>query len=214
MQSQNSFDTKKSTLPLVRILVILGTAILVSFLLYFFSESNVVVVANSVEVVDSAYEVEEWIPELPVRLVIPAIAVDAPVQYVGLAETGTGEMGVPDNFTDVGWYKDGIRPGMRGSAVIAGHYNGKETPQAVFFDLHTLKVGDEVVIMSADRIEDIFQVVKIETYDYDASTNDIFISTDGKKRLNLITCSGDWLPEAKLYNKRTVVFTELLTDVE
>lgn len=163
---------------------------------------------------ETTFEPEEWIPELPVRLIIPTIGVDAEVQYVGLAESGTGAMGVPSNFTDVGWYKDGVRPGMRGSAVIAGHYNGKNTPRAVFYDLNTLKVGDEVVIMSAERIEDIYFVVKIETYDYDAVTTDVFISTDGKKRLNLITCGGDWMPESKLFNKRTVVFTELLTDVE
>lgn len=163
---------------------------------------------------ENVFESEEWIPELPVRLVIPTIDVDAVVQYVGLDEDGTGAMGVPDNFTDVGWYKEGVRPGMEGSAVMAGHYNGKNTPRAVFYDLDTLQVGDEVVVMSAERIEDIYFVVKIETYDYDELTTDVFISTDGKKRLNLITCAGDWMPESKLYNKRTVVFTELLTDVE
>jgi LPXTG-site transpeptidase (sortase) family protein len=159
-------------------------------------------------------EEREWIPELPVRLVIPAIDVDAEVQYVGVDEDGTGEMEVPSNFTDVGWYKHGVRPGMRGSAVIAGHYNGKGIPEAVFYDLHTLEIGDEVVIMSAERIEEIFQVVKIETYAYDAPTTEIFMSTDEKKRLNLITCSGEWLSDENQYNKRTVVFTELLTDVE
>lgn len=159
-------------------------------------------------------EVREWVPELPVRLVIPAIGVDAVVQYVGLDPEGTGEMAVPSNFTDVGWYKHGVRPGMRGSAVITGHLNGKEVPKAVFYDLHTLKVGDEVVIMSAERIEDIFEVVRIATYDHDDSAADVFLSTDRKKRLNLITCSGDWLSEQDQYNKRTVVFTELLTNVE
>jgi sortase A len=216
MQSQNGFDIRRSMTSPLKILFLLVAAVLAVFLFYLFSESSSSVIAesDSIQVVDKAYEAEEWIPELPVRLVIPAINVDAPVQYVGLDETGTGEMGVPNNFTDVGWYKNGVRPGMRGSAVIAGHYNGKMTPKAVFYDLHTLEVGDEVVIMSANRIEDIFHVVKIETYAHDASTSDVFISTDGKKRLNLITCSGDWLPEVKLYDQRTVVFTELLTDIE
>ena len=136
------------------------------------------------------------------------------VQYVGLSTDGTGEMAVPSNFTDVGWYMEGVRPGMHGSAVMAGHYNGKGIPEAVFYDLDTLQVGDEVVIMSAERVENIFYVTRVETYDYDADTTDVFITTDGKARLNLITCGGEWLPEEKAYNKRTVVFTELLTDVE
>jgi LPXTG-site transpeptidase (sortase) family protein len=162
----------------------------------------------------ASYEYGTWVPELPVRLIIPSIDVDAPVQYVGLDASGTGEMEVPSNFTDVGWYKHGVRPGMRGSAVIAGHLNGREVAEAVFYDLHTLEVGDEVVIMSAERVEDIFFVVKVETYDYNEATEDVFVSTDGKARLNLITCGGKWLPNEKVYDKRTVVFTELLTDVE
>jgi hypothetical protein len=176
------------------------------------SDSNVVAI-DIPEVAEAAPPIE-WIPELPVRLVISAIEVDAEVQYVGLDQSGTGEMGVPSNFTDVAWYKDGVRPGMRGSAVIAGHYNGKDTPEAVFYDLSNLQIGDEVIIMSAERIEDIFRVVKVETYAYDGPTTDVFISTDGKKRLNLITCGGGWLSEEGTYNERTVVFTELLTDVE
>lgn len=153
-----------------------------------------------------------WVPELPVRLLIPAIDVDAVVQPVGRLPGGA--MDVPTNFTDVGWYKEGVRPGARGSAVIAGHLNGKGVPEAVFFNLDKLVVGDEVVIMSAERIEDIFVVVYIETYDYEAATETIFSNTDGKVRLNLITCGGEWLSDEKQYSSRTVVFTEQLTDVE
>lgn len=157
---------------------------------------------------------EEWVPELPVRIVIPALGIDAPVQPVGLAPDGTGAMDVPSNFTDVGWYTAGVRPGMRGSAVMAGHYNGRGVPEAVFYDLDTLQIGDKVVVMSEERIEDIFVVVKIATYEYDAPTDEVFVSTDGKARLNLITCGGEWLPEVDLYRHRTVVFTEQLTNVE
>ncbi len=156
----------------------------------------------------------EWAPELPVRLVIDAIGVDASIQYVGLNPDQPTEMDVPSNFTDVGWYQPGVRPGMRGSAVMTGHYNGRTVPEAVFYNLSKLQVGDEVVIMSAERVEDIFQVVQVATYAHDASTTEVFSSTDGKKRLNLITCGGEWLADAQVYNERTVVFTELLTDTE
>jgi len=157
---------------------------------------------------------DEWVSELPVRLLIPAINLNAEVQHIGLAPDNSGEMDVPSNFTDVGWYQPGTRPGMRGSAVIAGHYNGKSIPKAVFYDLGKLKVGDEVIIMSAERIEDIFYVVRVETYDYDAPTEEVFLSDDGKARLNLITCGGKWLSEKNVFDKRTVVFTQSMTDVE
>jgi len=194
--------------------VAIGLNVVVAFGLLLPSLSPSDTLALSSVESQAVHEQPEWIPELPVRLVIPAINVDAHVQYVGLDQGGGGEMDVPSNFTDVGWYQDGVRPGMRGSAVIAGHLDGKDVPQAVFYDLSKLKVGDEVVIMSEERIEDIFHVVKIETYDYDAPTTDVFRSVDGKARLNLITCGGEWLSAESLYNKRTVVFTERVTDVE
>lgn len=192
----------------ISVLVVLGFSLFPSATTESFEAPS-----NSLQVV-AVHEQREWIPELPVRLVIPAIEVDAKVQHVGLSPDDNEEMDVPSNFTDVGWYQHGVRPGMRGSAVIAGHLNGKEVPEAVFYDLHTLQIGDEIVIMSEERIEDIFYVVKIETYAYDAPTDEVFVSTDGKARLNLITCSGEWLPEDSVYNQRTVVFAERFTDVE
>lgn len=148
---------------------------------------------------------------LPVRLIIPAIQLSAAVQSLGLDANGTGDMAVPTNFTDVGWYELGTRPGMSGSAVIAGHYNGKNTREAVFYDLNTLQIGDEVLIVTEASTTQVFIVVRIETYAYDAYAGEVFFSTDGKQRLNLITCGGVWMPENKLYDKRTVVFTELRT---
>lgn len=181
---------------------------------YAVSTSPVVVSAIVEEITSTSYDYPLWVPELPVRLVIPTLGVDATVQYVGLAADGSGEMAVPSNFTDVGWYEPGVRPGMKGSAVITGHLNGRDEPEAVFFDLHTLDVGDEIVIMSAERIEDIFVVVAVKVFDYDAPTDEVFVSRDGKARLNLITCGGEWLVDEGVYNRRTVVFAELLTDVE
>ena len=46
-------------------------------------------------------------------------------------------MGVPTNFTDVGWYRYGPAPGTPGNAVIDGHLDGKSVPEAVFYNLGT-----------------------------------------------------------------------------
>lgn len=146
----------------------------------------------------------------PVRLLIPAIKVKAKVQTVGLVPNGVSEMSVPDNFTDVGWYGLGTLPGQPGSAVMVGHLNGKGVTEAVFYDLDQLVKGDQVIV--SDRFGQllIFTVVAVKIYDFDAPTQDIFLGDKSKVRLNLITCSGDWLVEKKLYDKRTVVFTELI----
>src|SRR6185437_12791823 len=50
--------------------------------------------------------------ELPVRVRIPRIGVDAPIETVGLEANGT--MGTPQSFSDVGWYGYGPTPGQAG----------------------------------------------------------------------------------------------------
>ncbi len=149
-------------------------------------------------------------PSLPARLIIPAISVNAVVQSVGLSWKGDGTMGIPSNFTDVAWYNQGPRPGMPGIAVINGHLDGKDVPQAVFYNLDKLKTGDLVEI--ADNKGNIlqFRVIGSKTYDYDAPTDDIFFGDSAKIRLNLITCTGDWNREHKVYEKRIVVTAELV----
>jgi len=151
------------------------------------------------------------IPGKPVRLLIPAIGVDAAIQSVGLSWTGNGTMGVPTNFTDVAWYNPGPLPGMPGSAVIDGHLDGKKVAKAVFYDLGNLKPGDIVNVLDGNGKMWRFSVINNRTYDYNATTSDVFSGDASKARLNLITCAGDWIKNQKLYDKRIVVFTELVT---
>jgi sortase A len=144
----------------------------------------------------------------PRELRIDAIEVDAKVQTIGV--TPKGNLGIPTNFTDVGWYKDGPFPGQKGSAVIVGHLNGPKIPHAVFYELDKLKVDDIVTVVDGSGNTLTFKVVKSKIYNYDASTEEIFDNDRSKARLNLITCTGDWIQSQKLYNKRLVVFTELV----
>lgn len=149
-------------------------------------------------------------PADPVRVRIPAIGVDAAVQKVGLTASGT--MGIPTNYTDIAWYKDGPLPGAPGSAVIDGHLDGINTPRAVFYDLEKLKPGDLVEVEDANGKTRMFRVVESKYYDYKASsTQEIFWGDASKARLNLITCTGDWIKANRTYDERVVVFTELVT---
>jgi len=175
------------------------------------NQNNSFVATTSVQTIRSGVGGSFEQPGHPSRLIIPAIGVDAHVQSVGLAWQGNGQMGIPTNFTDVAWYKDGPLPGMPGSAVIDGHLDGKDTPRAVFYDLGKLEEGDlvEVIDTSGKRLE--FRVVKIASYDYNADSTEIFFSDSSRSRLNLITCGGDWITSEKTYQERIVVFTELVT---
>ncbi len=143
---------------------------------------------------------------LPVRLAISNIGVDAAIEYVGVALDGT--MGVPKGPDNVAWFRFGPRPGEVGSAVIAGHYGWKDNRPAAFDKISTLRKGDTLSVQD-DRGETItFVVRESRLYDPKADATEIFVSTDGKSHLNLITCEGVWDPVSKSYSKRLVVFTD------
>jgi sortase (surface protein transpeptidase) len=145
---------------------------------------------------------------LPSRLVIPSIGVNAPVESVGMHWRNNGTMGIPSNFTNVAWYNGGPMPGMPGNAVIAGHLDGVNTPEAVLYNLKDLKPGDTVEVIDQGGATMRFKVVSTKLYNYDAATTEIFIGNASKSRLNIITCAGEWDAVKKNYSQRLVVFTE------
>jgi sortase (surface protein transpeptidase) len=149
-------------------------------------------------------------PAQPVRLSIPVIGVNAVIQSVGLSWRGDGSMGVPTNFTDVGWYNKGPLPGAPGNAVIVGHVDGKDVPKAVFYDLSKLNPGDLIEVLSKDGKTLQFQVIVIKSYAYTDPATEVFAGDASKARLNLITCGGNWIKDKKSYDQRIVVFTELV----
>lgn len=149
--------------------------------------------------------VEEVVPGSPVRLIIPAINVNAGVQNVGV--TPKGDMEVPSNTTDVGWFDLGPRPGEIGSSVIAGHFDGKSGEKGVFFDLYKLKEGDKLYVENDKGITISFRVLGSRIY-YPGYADDVFSRNDGTY-LNLITCDGVWDGAKKTFSKRLVVSAEI-----
>lgn len=143
---------------------------------------------------------------VPSRLRIPLLGIDARVQLVG--RTIAGAMATPNNFTDVGWYTGGPRPGEQGSAVITGHLDNALSLDGVFKRLGDLRIGDEVYVDTATGEHVLFRVIKIALYPYQkVPLNEVFSQTDGTY-LNLITCAGTWLPKQRSYDHRLVVYTE------
>lgn len=143
---------------------------------------------------------------VPVRLIIPRIGVDAAVEDVGL--TSGRDMASPSGPATVGWYKFGARPGNRGSAVIDGHSGYADGRRAAFDDLPQLKVGDKLYVEDARGKRLLFVVRATKLYARDASAADVFAPTT-RRRLNLITCTGDFDVSAGTHSERLVVFAEL-----
>ena len=142
----------------------------------------------------------------PKELVIPSLQVRAPIEAVGKTEDGA--MDVPQNVWNVAWYEPGPKPGEKGQAVIAGHYDSKTGP-AVFVYLSKLQLGDEVQIIDTSGKTKTFVVYNKEIYDRDSfPISQVFGDADAPY-LNLITCDGIFNKQAETYSKRIVVFTRL-----
>lgn len=140
------------------------------------------------------------------RLKIPKIGVDAVIEDVGLLPNG--EMGVPGNTTNVGWFSLGTRPGEIGSAVITGHVNLETGAAAVFTNLNQLVVGDKLLVENGKGVVAPFVVREKRSFD-PGYADEVFTSSSGS-HLNLVTCEGVWNNVQKSYSKRLVVFADKL----
>ncbi len=150
----------------------------------------------------STYQIQE----LPVRLIIPTINVNTNIQHLGI--TTSGEMEIPSNAVDVGWFKLGPHPGEIGNAVIAGHFNGENDEAGVFANLYKLKKGDRVYVKSNKGITVTFIVRETRLYD-PGLAGEVFSLNDEIAHLNLVTCDGVWDGVKKSYSKRLVVFADI-----
>lgn len=142
----------------------------------------------------------------PTKLEIPSLKVDAPIEDVGRLENG--QMGVPQDPDNIGWFEPGILPGAQGNAVMAGHIDSLTGP-AVFHNLAKLKQGDEVVVHGEEGEVIRFIVTKTESYPRnDAPVEEIF-GFNYSSGLTLITCIGEFNRDAQTHEERFVVYTEL-----
>lgn len=143
----------------------------------------------------------------PVRLEITNINLDTTIYAAGL--TSSGDMDISENPDQVAWYQLGPKPGEIGSAVIAGHYGWKDGHGSIFNNLNMLVKGDEVSVYDENGIKKTFVVQATQIYDPNADATKVFISTDKKAHLNLITCEGTWVNSKDSYSNRLVIFTDL-----
>jgi sortase (surface protein transpeptidase) len=141
---------------------------------------------------------------LPVRLAIPALGVNAPVEILGLLSDGS--MQAPVGWWDAGWYRYGPLPGQTGNAVIAGHLDSTTGP-ALFWRLTSLGGGDQVIVtLSSGQVEDFLVQRQVSYRDNSAPMGEIF-GPAATANLNLITCGGIWNAALHNYSNRTVIYT-------
>lgn len=149
---------------------------------------------------------------IPERLRIPELDIAAPIVAVGVEDDG--EMEVPEDVGDVGWYRHGPAPGEPGAAVIAGHVDSREQGRGAFFDLRRLEVGSRVEVTDSDGNTQRFDVVARRTYDKATLPADELFSREGSSQLVLITCGGDFDRDAGSYRENVVIYAQPSGQVE
>lgn len=130
----------------------------------------------------------------PVRLVIPAIDVDAPVQPVSLelVELG-GEMFFQWqvlNGYQAGWHNSSALLGQPGNTVLNGHHN---VYGEVFRNLVNLAIGDQVIVYDRERpyTYRVSQTELLPELNQPASvrqSNARWIEATADERITLVTC--------------------------
>jgi LPXTG-site transpeptidase (sortase) family protein len=142
----------------------------------------------------------------PVRLLIPAIGVDAPITVKGLRPDAV--MDVPDGPEDVAWYNFTARPGMGGNAVISGHLDYRNYGAAVFWRLKELREGDIVEVRLADGSVLRYQVSLRLSYDARLAPVPEIVGPTSREVVTLITCGGTFDSGSRSYSQRLVVRAE------
>ncbi len=164
-------------------------------------------IAETVQVIPQAHAEKDSTSDTPVSLSIPSIHLTTDIIPVGL--TAGGNMDVPNNFVQAGWYKYGAIPGQTGSAVIDGHVDNGAAISGVFKHLRTLATGDDIAVTSAAGNTLHFKVTEMNVYPYTSLPMANIVSREGSPRLTIITCHGTFIPSEKTYDQRLVVIAVL-----
>ena len=142
-------------------------------------------------------------PAPPTSITIASIRVRMPVLGVGVASDG--QMALPPNPADVGWYRYGPRPGdSAGATVLAAHIDAPGYGIGPLARLGELRQGDVITVVSGGTSR---RYVVSSTRQLEKTSLDLasLFARSGPARLHLITCGGDFDRAKRHYEQNVVV---------
>jgi LPXTG-site transpeptidase (sortase) family protein len=158
---------------------------------------------------------------MPVRIRIPSIGVDAPVDKIGLKAVMVNgkprlDMVTP-KFGRAGWFSPkpnrakgetpAPRPGESGPAVIAAHVDSRSGPD-VFARIKQMKRGDRIEVTDKDGTVHAFEMQRMKQTPKDQlPTDEIWGKTSGPA-LRLITCGGSFDKATGHYRDNVTIFAD------
>jgi|SRR4051794_7121681 len=142
----------------------------------------------------------------PVRVAVPDLGIDAPVDPVGVA--ADGQLQVPDDVDRVGWYRFGPPPGVSGNAVLAGHVDDARQGLGALAPLRRAELGTTVLITDNSGGSSRWRVVARELIDKQEVPLEAIFARGGPARLVLVTCGGPFDAGSRSYRDNVVVVAE------
>jgi LPXTG-site transpeptidase (sortase) family protein len=136
----------------------------------------------------------DWPSWQSIRLAIPALEIDAPIQPVGMISQLIGgkpaqQWSVPGEYS-VGWHDTSAPPGQPGNTVLNGHNN---VHGAVFRDLADLALGEQIILYN-DQRSYVYEITQRELFEERGqplkvrSMNARWIFPTSDERLTIVTC--------------------------
>jgi sortase (surface protein transpeptidase) len=125
---------------------------------------------------------------VPVRLIIPAIGVDAPLMRVGQVGHSVGVPPLGD-LNLAGWFDHTVTPGQTGPSLIDGHVDSY-AGRSVFFNLKNLKPADQIRVLRADGTTAVFRVTWVQIVTKAAFPWHAVLGPTSYPALRLVTCGG------------------------
>lgn len=146
-------------------------------------------------------------PDRPRALYIDKL--DIAARILPMSVNAAGSIQAPINIYDAGWYTGSVKPGETGAVFVDGHASGP-TREGLFAYLDTLKEGDTLRVEKGDGTELNYKVVQTEVVPLsDIDMKKVLLPHNGvTKGMNLMTCTGKWLPQEKTYDHRVVIYTQ------
>ena len=147
----------------------------------------------------------------PVSVSVPAIGINSPLIELGRNPDGTVEVpSLDDPDSKPGWYRNSPSPGTLGPAIILGHVDSRAFGPGVFYSLQDLQPGDPIDVARADGTVAEFAVDSVQTVQKsDFPTLEVYGNLD-HAGLRLITCGGEFDPNAHSYESNIIVFASLV----
>jgi LPXTG-site transpeptidase (sortase) family protein len=146
---------------------------------------------------------------LPVRITIPRIHVDAPVEALGQNADGTVEVPPLSRPNLAGWYKYGPTPGQQGAAVVLGHVDAHRH-EAVFFRLGSLRHGDRVRVTRTGGGVATFAVDSVVLVPKNEFPAQSMYGKTSYAALRLVTCGGSFDKKTMHYLSNIIVYAHLI----